>query len=419
REENCHQLRPTFIVCSPGNGFGFGSRPLASSCLDWILLASALGCWRYLDFVVRILLYLLIFLLSVAGNTLVVLVLALNRRLHTVTNSFLLSLALSDLLMALCCMPFTLVPNLMGTFIFGEAICKIVAYLMSVSVSVSTFSLAAIAIERYSAICNPLQSRVWQTRSHACRVIASSWLLSLLLMLPYAIYSTTVVQPTAQASLCHCLHLWPSQHFSQAWYILLLLILFFIPGVVMSAAYGLISRELCRGSHFAVDVKREVAGHQNGGAEPLAPCEEGDGCYVQLAKAGGTLELHSLARAGTGGSPQDGARINSSEAILLAKKRVIRMLLIIVAMFFLCWLPIFTVNTWRAFDQGAAHRALSGAPISFIHLLSYISTCVNPLVYCFMNRAPPRDDDLPVTGTSLSKSSYTTLSTLGPPLGPP
>uniref|UniRef100_A0A8C8S0X3 Gastrin/cholecystokinin type B receptor n=1 Tax=Pelusios castaneus TaxID=367368 RepID=A0A8C8S0X3_9SAUR len=370
-----------------------------------------------LDFVVRILLYLLIFLLSVAGNTLVVLVLALNRRLHTVTNSFLLSLALSDLLMALCCMPFTLVPNLMGTFIFGEAICKIVAYLMSVSVSVSTFSLAAIAIERYSAICNPLQSRVWQTRSHACRVIASSWLLSLLLMLPYAIYSTTVVQPTAQAGPAHR-------------YILLLLILFFIPGVVMSAAYGLISRELCRGSHFA-----RLNSHQNGGAEPLAPCEEGDGCYVQLAKAGGTLELHSLARAGTGGSPQDGARINSSEAILLAKKRVIRMLLIIVAMFFLCWLPIFTVNTWRAFDQGAAHRALSGAPISFIHLLSYISTCVNPLVYCFMNRRfrkataatlagccpqrPPRDDDLPVTGTSLSKSSYTTLSTLGPPLGPP
>lgn len=78
----------------------------------------------------RVLLYALIFVLSICGNALVVAVLLLNRRLRTVTNSFLLSLALSDLMLALCCMPFTLVPNLMGTFIFGKAVCKLMAYLM-------------------------------------------------------------------------------------------------------------------------------------------------------------------------------------------------------------------------------------------------------------------------------------------------
>ena len=78
----------------------------------------------------RVLLYALIFVLSVCGNALVVDVLLLNRRLRTVTNSFLLSLALSDLMLALCCMPFTLIPNLMGTFVFGEAVCKLMAYLM-------------------------------------------------------------------------------------------------------------------------------------------------------------------------------------------------------------------------------------------------------------------------------------------------
>lgn len=78
----------------------------------------------------RVLLYGLIFALSVLGNALVVAVLALNRRLRTVTNAFLLSLALSDLLLALCCMPFTLIPNLMGTFVFGDVVCKLMAYLM-------------------------------------------------------------------------------------------------------------------------------------------------------------------------------------------------------------------------------------------------------------------------------------------------
>lgn len=86
-----------------------------------------------LDLTVRILLYSAIFLLSVLGNVLVIVVLAVNKRLRTVTNSFLLSLALSDLLLALFCMPFTFIPNLMQTFVFGKAVCKTVTYLMGES----------------------------------------------------------------------------------------------------------------------------------------------------------------------------------------------------------------------------------------------------------------------------------------------
>ncbi|NWS79012.1 CCKAR protein, partial [Crotophaga sulcirostris] len=330
-----------------------------------------------LDLTVRVLLYALIFVLSLCGNALVVAVLVLNRRLRTVTNSFLLSLALSDLMLALCCMPFTLIPNIMGTFVFGEAVCKIMAYLMGVSVSVSTFSLVAIALERYSAICRPLQSRAWQTRSHACRVIAGTWALSALLMLPYAAYSTTRPVPTRPPR-TQCFHQWPSDRVRQAWYILLLLILFFIPGVVMAVAYGLISRELYRGIRFEVDVKGEAGAPRAPGSAAPA-CDEGDGCYLQLSRPGGALELRALG--GATAPPQDRARVNTSEAKLVAKRRVIRMLVAIVAMFFLCWLPVFAANTWRAFAPAAAQRALSGTPISFIHLLSYTSACANPLIY--------------------------------------
>ncbi|XP_038161715.1 cholecystokinin receptor-like, partial [Cyprinodon tularosa] len=78
----------------------------------------------------RILLYSLIFLLSVFGNLLIIVVLTLNKRMRTVTNSFLLSLAVSDLMMAIFCMPFTLIPNILENFIFGATMCKIVTYLM-------------------------------------------------------------------------------------------------------------------------------------------------------------------------------------------------------------------------------------------------------------------------------------------------
>ena len=82
------------------------------------------------DYTLRILLYSLIFFLSVFGNLLIIVVLTVNKRMRTVTNTFLLSLAVSDLMMAIFCMPFTLIPSILKDFIFGAAMCKIVSYLM-------------------------------------------------------------------------------------------------------------------------------------------------------------------------------------------------------------------------------------------------------------------------------------------------
>ncbi|KAF6102558.1 cholecystokinin B receptor [Phyllostomus discolor] len=313
-----------------------------------------------------------------------------------------------------------------------------------VSVSVSTLSLVAIALERYSAICRPLQARVWQTRSHAARVIVATWMLSGLLMVPYPVY--TVVQPVGPRAL-QCMHRWPSARVRQTWSVLLLLLLFFIPGVVMAVAYGLISRELYLGLRFDGESDSESQsqvrsqGGLPGAALPNGRCrtdtrlagEDGDGCYVQLPRSRPALELSALTAPTAG--PGSGHR--PTQAKLLAKKRVVRMLLVIVVLFFMCWLPVYSANTWRAFDDPGARRALSGAPISFIHLLSYASACVNPLVYCFMHRRfrqacldtcarccprPPRarprplpEEDPPTPSiASLSRLSYTTVSTLGP-----
>ncbi|XP_040195755.1 cholecystokinin receptor-like [Rana temporaria] len=386
---------------------------------------------------VRILLYCIIFLLSVFGNTLIIIVLVMNKRLRTITNSFLLSLAVSDIMVALLCMPFTLIPNLMGDFIFGEVICKTAAYFMGISVSVSTFNLVAIAIERYSAICNPLQSRVWQTRSHAYKVIAATWILSIIIMIPYLVYNRLVAF-TKKENIegYQCRLRWPNNQVQQAWYVILLTMLFFIPGVVMTVAYGLISHELYRGIQFEMDLNKEAKALKNGLATgatmSTANSDEGDGCYIQVNKRRNTMEMSTLTPSNC--SKIDRARANNSEAKLMAKKRVIRMLIVIVAMFFICWMPVYVANTWKAFDEESAFRILSGAPISFIHLLSYTSACVNPIIYCFMNKRfrkaflgtfagcikPCRrfrepEEDIIATGASLSKFSYTTVSSLGPP----
>lgn len=74
-------------------------------------------------------LYSLIFLLAVIGNSLVIMTLVQNKRMRTVTNLFLLNLAISDLLLGIFCMPITLLGMLLRDFIFGEIMCKLLPYL--------------------------------------------------------------------------------------------------------------------------------------------------------------------------------------------------------------------------------------------------------------------------------------------------
>uniref|UniRef100_A0A1B0DGA9 G-protein coupled receptors family 1 profile domain-containing protein n=1 Tax=Phlebotomus papatasi TaxID=29031 RepID=A0A1B0DGA9_PHLPP len=78
---------------------------------------------------VQIPLYAVIFLLAVIGNSLVILTLVQNKRMRTITNVFLLNLAVSDLLLGVLCMPFTLVGTLLRDFVFGELMCKFLPFL--------------------------------------------------------------------------------------------------------------------------------------------------------------------------------------------------------------------------------------------------------------------------------------------------
>lgn len=385
---------------------------------------------------VQILLYSLIFLLSVLGNTLVITVLIRNKRMRTVTNIFLLSLAVSDLMLCLFCMPFNLIPNLLKDFIFGSAMCKTTTYFMGTSVSVSTFNLVAISLERYGAICRPLQSRVWQTKSHALKVIAATWCLSFTIMTPYPIYSNLVPftkNNNQTANMCR--FLLPSDAMQQSWQTFLLLILFLIPGIVMVVAYGLISLELYQGIKF--DASQKKSSKEKKLSSGSSRYEDSDGCYLQKSRHSRKLELQQLSTSNSG-SRVNRIRSSSSAANLIAKKRVIRMLIVIVVLFFLCWMPIFSANAWRAYDTASAEKHLSGTPISFILLLSYTSSCVNPIIYCFMNKrfrlgfmatfpccpnpGPPgvrgevgEEEDGRTLGASLTRYSYSHMSTSAPP----
>ncbi|XP_067639631.1 cholecystokinin receptor type A-like [Eurosta solidaginis] len=70
---------------------------------------------------------------------------------------------------------------------------------------------------------------------------------------------------------------------------------------------------------------------------------------------------------------------------LESKKRVIKMLFVLVLEFFICWTPLYIINTVAMFIGPAIYEYVPYTSISFFQLLAYSSSCCNPITYCFMN----------------------------------
>lgn len=334
--------------------------------------AAAGGCWSGINFEMafRILLYAIIFVCAVVGNSLVILTLVQRRRMRTVTNVFLLNLAVSDLLLGVFCMPTTLVGSILRNFVLGAAMCKIIPYLQAVSVSVSAWTLVSISLERFFAIVRPLESRRWQTRSHAYRVILLVWLCSMVTMLPIAVLSELVPLRDERQK---CREVWPSVTSERVFNVYLDVTLFLLPLIIMSFVYSCICATLCQG------IKLE-----NKNVELMPTSTVHDEYQASLSMP----QLFA--------PPDVGERLHKSprrpfifrgnfRKSRASKRRVIRMLSVLVLEFFVCWTPLYVLHTWTVFDAQAAYSRVPSGAFAAVHLLSYVSSCCNPITYCFMH----------------------------------
>ena len=61
------------------------------------------------------------------------------------------------------------------------------------------------------------------------------------------------------------------------------------------------------------------------------------------------------------------------------------MLFVVVAEFFICWTPMYVLQTWFVFDDAGAVKYISAGAMNLVHLLGFASTCCHPITYGFMN----------------------------------
>lgn len=110
--------------------------------------------------------------------------------------------------------------------------------------SVAVWTLVAISLERYFAICRPLSSRRWQTQFHAYKMIGLVWLLSFLSNSPLLFVQQ--LQPL-RGDTAKCREVWPTNTSERTYVIFLDIALLVLPLLSMGLAYSLIVSKLWRG----------------------------------------------------------------------------------------------------------------------------------------------------------------------------
>lgn len=135
----------------------------------------------------KTIIYCVIILGSLLGNSLVIIVVYKRKRMRTTTNYMIVSMAVSDLFFAIFAIPPSIRTvyagqDLLVRGITAELICKLVTFIQQVSIDVSILSLTAIAFDRFFAIMLPFR-KVITCRSTKILIVLT-WLIGILFAAP-------------------------------------------------------------------------------------------------------------------------------------------------------------------------------------------------------------------------------------------
>uniref|UniRef100_A0A8C0G5F1 Pyroglutamylated RFamide peptide receptor n=1 Tax=Chelonoidis abingdonii TaxID=106734 RepID=A0A8C0G5F1_CHEAB len=126
----------------------------------------------------------LIFALALFGNCLVLYVVTRRKAMRTVTNIFICSLALSDLLIVFFCVPVTMLQNISSNWLGGAFACKMVPFVQSAAIVAEILTMTCIAVERHQGIVHPLKMKWQYTNRRAFTMLGIVWLLAVIVGSP-------------------------------------------------------------------------------------------------------------------------------------------------------------------------------------------------------------------------------------------
>ncbi|XP_012864755.1 PREDICTED: neuropeptides B/W receptor type 1 [Dipodomys ordii] len=268
--------------------------------------------------------YAVICAVGLAGNSAVLLVLLRTPRMKTVTNLFILNLAIADELFTLV-LPVNIADFLLRQWPFGELMCKLIVAIDQYNTFSSLYFLTVMSADRYLVVLATAQSRRVAGRTYgAARAVSLAvWALVTLVVLPFAVFARL---DDEQGRLqCVLVFPQPEAFWWRASRLYTLVLGFALP---VSAICVLYSTLLCRLRAIRLD--------------------------------------------------------NHAKALDRAKKRVTVLVVAILAVCLLCWTP-YHLSTVVVLTTDLPQTPLVVAISYFITSLSYANSCLNPFLYAFLD----------------------------------
>ncbi|KAG7204445.1 hypothetical protein KM043_004881 [Ampulex compressa] len=287
--------------------------------------------------------YASIFVTGLIGNVSTCIVIARNKSMHTATNYYLFSLAISDLLLLVSGLP----PEIYlvwykYSYIFGEGFCVLRGLAAETSTNASVLTITAFTVERYVAICHPFLSQTMSKLSRAVKLILVVWLVALSFALPQAL-QFGVVRHGRDANVvvaCTLKRILLRHSFELSTFLF-----FVVPMSLITVLYALIGLKLRKSNMMK----------RNSGS------------------SGSDCRHHHAGR---------------------SSRRVLKMLVAVVIAFFTCWAPFHVQRLVAIYGTNTEDHITSNSKwMEFLYLLMtyisgvlyYVSTTINPILYNIMS----------------------------------
>ncbi|XP_032992816.1 kiSS-1 receptor [Lacerta agilis] len=271
---------------------------------------------------------------GLAGNTLVIYVIAKHKQMRTVTNFYIANLAVTDIIFLVCCVPFTAVLYPLPGWIFGEFMCKFVNYIQQVSVQATCVTLTAMSVDRWYVTVFPLRALRQRTPFVAATVSVSIWVGSFAVSTPVLVYNQ-LTEGYWFGPRTYCSETFPSTAHETAFILYNFLVVYLLPLLTILLCYTAMLYQMGRPT-----------------------VETSDNQYCQVRQLAG-----------------------GSEAV---RGKISRMVAAIVALFAVCWGPMQLLILAQAFGSGFRRNYYTYKLKIWAHCMSYASSSLNPIVYAFM-----------------------------------
>ncbi|KAH8278300.1 hypothetical protein KR044_010356, partial [Drosophila immigrans] len=290
-------------------------------------------------------------ILAVIGNTLVIWVVATTRQMRTVTNMYIANLAFADVIIGLFSIPFQFQAALLQSWNLPYFMCGFCPFVQALSVNVSVFTLTAIAIDRHRAIINPLRAR--PTKFVSKFIIAGIWLVALLFAVPFPI-AFRVKEIT--------------DRFRE------------------NDRYFNLTRPFCTNKNLTEEQLRMFR-YALVFVQYLVPFCVISFVYIQMA-----VRLWGTRAPGNAQDSRDITLLKNKKKVLLTCHwQVIKMLIIVVVIFGLCWLPLQLYNILHVTIPEINDYQFISIVWFCSDWLAMSNSCYNPFIYGIYNEKFKRE----------------------------